>query len=296
MGIVLGPNQYGKAEIRLVAVDRSSPRHALRDLTVGTSLRGDFDGAHYDGDNAHVLPTDTQKNTAYAFAKQAPIGEIEDFALRLGRHFIDTQEPVRGARILVEEHAWARIPVDGEGHDHSFHRAGEEKRTAAVTLQGGEAHVVSGLSDLVVLKSTGSEFWGYPKDEYTTLPETTDRILATAVTARWRHLRTDVDFGKSFDSVRASLLEAFATTHSYALQQSLYEMGKAVLEKHPDIAEVRLSLPNKHHFLVNMEPFGLDNRNEVFHAADRPYGLIEGTVTRDDVDPAPPAWYSLPEF
>ena len=207
MGIVLGPNQYGKAEIRLVAVDRSSPRHALRDLTVGTSLRGDFDGAHYDGDNAHVLPTDTQKNTAYAFAKQAPIGEIEDFALRLGRHFIDTQEPVRGARILVEEHAWARIPVDGEGHDHSFHRAGEEKRTAAVTLQGGEAHVVSGLSDLVVLKSTGSEFWGYPKDEYTTLPETTDRILATAVTARWRHLRTDVDFGKSFDSVRASLLE-----------------------------------------------------------------------------------------
>lgn len=296
MGIVLGPNQYGKAEIRLVAVDRSSPRHALRDLTVGTSLRGDFDGAHYDGDNAHVLPTDTQKNTAYAFAKQAPIGEIEDFALRLGRHFIDTQEPVRGARILVEEHAWARIPVDGEGHDHSFHRAGEEKRTAAVTLQGGEAHVVSGLSDLVVLKSTGSEFWGYPKDKYTTLAETNDRILATAVTARWRYLHTDVDWGKSFESIRSTMLEAFATTHSLALQQSLYEMGKAALDEHPEVAEVRLSLPNKHHFLVDLQFCGLENDNEVFFAADRPYGLIEGIVKRDDVDDEPQAWYSLAEF
>lgn len=155
---------------------------------------------------------------------------------------------------------------------------------------------MSGLKDLVVLKSTGSEFWGYPKDKYTTLAETDDRILATAVTARWRYLGTDLDWGKSFESVRATMLEAFATTHSLALQQSLYEMGKQVLDAHPEVAEVRLSLPNKHHFLVDLKPFGLDNDNEVFYAADRPYGLIEGTVLRDDVDPAPQAWYSLAEF
>ncbi|GAB2650149.1 urate oxidase [Saccharopolyspora gloriosae] len=296
MGIVLGPNQYGKAEIRLVAVDRDGDRHGIRDLTIGTSLRGEFDSTHHTGDNANVLPTDTQKNTAYAFAKQAPVGEIEDFALRLGKHFVDTQEPVRGARILVEEHAWERIEVGGSGHDHSFRRGSDEKRTAAVTFDGGTAHVVTGLKDLVVLKSTGSEFWGYPKDEYTTLPETSDRILATAVTARWRHLGTDVDWAASFDSVRTTLLEAFATTHSYALQQTLYAMGESVLKQHPNVAEVRLSLPNKHHFRVDLEPFGLANDNEVFFAADRPYGLIEGTVTRDDVEQAPMAWYSTPEF
>ncbi|MFR9728692.1 factor-independent urate hydroxylase [Saccharopolyspora sp. MS10] len=296
MGIVLGPNQYGKAEIRLVAVRRDGQRHGLRDLTISTALRGDFADAHLSGDNANVLPTDTQKNTAYAFAKQAPVGEVEDFALRLGRHFLNTREPVRGARILVEEHAWERIEVGGAGHEHSFRRGSEEKRTAAVTFDGDAVHVVSGLTDLVVLKTTGSEFWGYPKDEYTTLPETTDRILATAVSARWRHLGTDVEWAADHASVRAALLEAFATTHSYALQQTLHAMGAAVLRAHPGIAEIRLSLPNKHHFPVDLSPFGLRNDNEVFLASDRPYGLIEGTVARDDVAPAPMAWYGLPEF
>lgn len=296
MGIVMGPNQYGKAEVRLVTVNRDGARHSLRDLNVSTSLRGEFDEAHLTGDNSSVLPTDTQKNTVYAFAKQAPIGEIEDFALRLGRHFVESQEPVHGARVLVDEYAWERIPVGGTGHDHSFSRSSDEKRTTAVTFDGSEPHVVSGLKDLVVLKSTGSEFWGYPKDEYTTLGETNDRILSTAVTARWRYRSTDVDWAKSFEAVRATMLEAFATTHSFALQQSLYEMGKAVLEQRPEVAELRMSLPNKHHFLSDLKPFGLDNNNEVFFAADRPYGLIEGTVTRDDVDPAPQAWYSLAEF
>ncbi|MFC7341778.1 factor-independent urate hydroxylase [Saccharopolyspora griseoalba] len=296
MGIVMGPNQYGKAEVHLVAVDRSTPRHSIKDLTVSSALRGDLDAAHLTGDNSNVLPTDTQKNTAFAFAKKHGVGEIEDFALRLGRHFTSTAEGIDGARILVEEAGWQRIPVDGEGHDHSFSRTGEEKRTTAVTIDGDRAHVVSGLKDLVVLKSTGSEFWGYPKDEYTTLPETDDRILATAVSARWRYRHTDVDWGKSFEDIRASLMQAFATTHSLALQQSLYAMGKAALESHPELAEVRLSLPNKHHFLVDLSYCGLENDNEVFYAADRPYGLIEGTVKRDDVEDEPMAWYTTPEF
>ncbi len=296
MGIVMGPNQYGKAEVRMVSVAKDTERHRIKDLNVSTSLRGDFEQTHFTGDNANVLPTDTQKNTVYAFAKQAPIGEIEDFALRLGYHFVNTQEPVRGARVLIDEYAWDRIPVGGTGHDHAFHRTSEEQRTTAVTIDDGKAHVISGLKDLVVLKSTGSEFWGYPKDEYTTLQETEDRVLATAVTARWRYLRDDLDFGKAFSAVRETLLEAFATTHSYALQQTLYEMGRKVLQEHGDVAEVRLSLPNKHHFTVDLSYCGLDNDNEVFFAADRPYGLIEGVVTRDDVEQAPNAWFSLPEF
>src|SRR5699024_440969 len=184
----------------MVAVDRSTPRHRIQDLTVSTALRGDFTSTHLDGDNSPVLPTDTQKNTIFAFAKQQPVGEIEDFALRLGRHFASSQDSIDGARILIEEQSWGRIPVDGTGHDHSFFQDSEEKRTTAVTLHQGTEHVISGLHDLVVLKSTGSEFWGYPKDEYTTLVETEDRVLATAVSARWRYRHNNVDWAKSFSS------------------------------------------------------------------------------------------------
>ncbi|HEX7304031.1 factor-independent urate hydroxylase [Lentzea sp.] len=292
MAIVLGPNQYGKAENRLVTVSRNGSVHTIKDLTVSTSLRGDLADTHLTGDNAKVLATDTQKNTVYAFAKQAPVGEIEDFALRLGRHFVGSQEPISGARVLVDEHSWDRI----DGHDHAFVQGSHEKRTTAVTVEGAQAWVVSGVRDLVALKSTGSEFHGYPKDPYTTLKETDDRILATSVTARWRYAGTDVDWAKSFAEIRSVMLKTFADKHSLSLQQTLYAMGEAVLQSHPEVAEVRLSMPNKHHFLVDLSPFGLDNDNEVFYAADRPYGLIEGSILRDDAPDAGLAWSTLPTF
>ncbi|MFP5346829.1 MAG: factor-independent urate hydroxylase, partial [Actinomycetes bacterium] len=179
---------------------------------------------------------------------------------------------------------------------HAFVRSGQYVRNTVVTIDGDQTWVVSGLNDLVVLKSTGSEFWGYPKDKYTTLEEAKDRILATSVTARWRYASADLDFNKTFDQVKEILLSTFAKTHSYALQQTLFQMGKDVLEAVSDVVEVKFSMPNKHHFLVDLSPFGLDNPNEVFYAADRPYGLIEGTVLRDDAPPAGRAWDTVPGF
>jgi urate oxidase len=295
MAIVLGPNQYGKAEVRVVAVDRSSPRHTLVDLNVSSSLRGDFAAAHTAGDNAHVLTTDAQKNTVFAFARDG-VGSPEEFGLRLARHFACSYEWITGARVEVESYGWDRIPVGGRPHDHAFSRTGGDVRTAVVTVDGDETHVLAGLTGLVVLKTTGSEFWGFPRDRYTTLAETRDRILATAVTARWRYAGTDVDFDGTHAGVRTALLETFAGTHSLALQQSLYAMGAAVLEQYPDIAEIRLSMPNKHHFLQDLSAFGLDNADVVYHADDRPYGLIEGTVLRDDAAPAEVAWRGTPGF
>jgi urate oxidase len=299
MAITLGPNQYGKAEVRLVTVDRTGETHHIRDLTVSTSLRGSLERTHLTGDNSDVVATDTQKNTVYAFAKEMPVGEIEDFALRLGRHFVDEFSHITGARVLIDEHSWDRITVGGKPHEHSFSMAGNEKRTTAITVQGDRAWVVSGLDDLVVLKSTGSEFHGFPRDKYTTLAETNDRILATAVTARWRYQGSAVfgtDWAKSHHEIRQSMLETFATKHSLSLQQTLYAMGEAALRARPEVAEVRLSLPNKHHFLVDLAPFGLANDNEVFYAADRPYGLIEGTVLRDDAEDPGLAWHTLAAF
>jgi urate oxidase len=295
MAIVLGPNQYGKAEVRVVAVDRSAPRHTLVDLNVSSSLRGDFAAAHIAGDNGHVLTTDAQKNTVFAFARDG-VGSPEEFGLRLARHFAGSYDWITGARVAVEAYGWDRIAVGGRPHDHAFSRNGSEVRTTVVTVDGDDAHVIAGLTDLVVLKTTGSEFWGFPRDRYTTLAETRDRILATAVTARWRYAGTDLDFDACYAGVRTALLETFAATHSLALQQSLYAMGEAVLEQFADVAEIRLSMPNKHHFLQDLSAFGLDNPDVVYHADDRPYGLIEGTVLRDDAPPAEIAWQGTPGF
>jgi urate oxidase len=292
VGIVLGPNQYGKAEVRVVAVDRATARHTIKDLNVSTALRGDFAAAHLAGDNGHVLATDTQKNTVFAFARDG-IGEIEDFGLRLARHLAGAYPWITGARVEIEEYGWDRIAVGGREHDHAFTRAGAEVRCTVVTVDGGQEHVLSGLSGLVVLKTTDSAFAGFPRDRFTTLAETDDRILATAVSARWRHTE-EVDWADSFAGIRADLVETFATRHSEALQQTLYQMGEAVLSCRPELAEIRLSMPNKHHFLQDLSPFGLDNPKVVYHADDRPYGLIEGTVQRDDAPPAGSAWDGTP--
>jgi urate oxidase len=161
---------------------------------------------------------------------------------------------------------------------------------ATVTCLDDSEWVVSGLTGLTLLKSAGSEFWGFKQDHYTTLSETRDRMLATAVDARWRYSGEGVHWAEAHREARRLLVETFATKHSLSLQQTLFAMGEAVLAGRPEIAEIRLSMPNKHHFVVDLEPFGLNNENEVFYASDRPYGLIEGTVTRDDVAEAPQAW------
>ena len=300
MAIVLGDDQYGKAETRVVRIYRDTDRHEIRDLNVSTALRGDFAAAYLTGDQSKVLPTDSQKNTCFAFAKERGVGEIEDYALALAGHFTDDIESVTSARVEVDEYRWERVAVDGASHPHTFVRAGHEIRTAAAVIDTegfvNAQWVVSGVRDLVVLKSTGSQFTGFLRDRYTTLPEATDRILATSLTARWRYAETDVAWGEAFGQVRQILLERFAVVHSRALQQTLWEMGSAVLAARDDIAEIRLSAPNKHHFLADLSPFGLDNPGEVFHADDRPYGLIQCSVVREGAPPAGSAWDAPASF
>ena len=283
----LGANQYGKAEVRLVHVARGAGpdgEDLLRDWNVSTSLSGDLADSHLTGSNAKVLPTDSQKNKAYALAKELG-GDVEPevFATALGSFFVSSQEPITRARVSVEEYEWSPIGATG----YSFARSGELVRTTVVHVDSAAGtSVVSGLKDLTVLNTTASEFWGYPKDAYTTLPETKDRILATSVNASWR-FRPDavvagVDWAAAFSQARSTVLLAFAGTYSYSLQQTLYAIGSAVITALPEVCEVRLALPNRHHYLVDLAPFGLSNEREVYQAGDRPYGLIEGTVLADD--------------
>jgi len=293
--IELGDNRYGKAEVRLFTVGRDGERHELTDLNVSIALSGDFDATHLTGDNAEVLPTDTQKNTVYAFAKEHGVGQIEAFGLLLARHFVSSHPPTRQARVSIAEYGWARLQLPGGPAPHSFARTGPEVRTAEVIVtREPDPVVISGISGLVLLNSTGSEFHGFATDRYTTLPETTDRVLATEVSARWRHQpggdQPGLDWRTSFDETRRHLLEAFAETYSLSLQQTLYAMGERVLQQRAEIAEVRLVLPNRHHLLVDLSPFDLTNDNEVFYPSDRPYGLIEGTVRRTGIAGPDLAW------
>ncbi|GAA1236990.1 urate oxidase [Kitasatospora nipponensis] len=302
MAHVLGQNQYGKAENRIVRVYRDSTRHEIKDLNVSVALSGDLDDVHLTGSNANCLPTDTTKNTVFAFAKEYGIESAEAFGITLARHFVDNNEPIHRARIRIEEYTWDRIRtpdsssrfIGSEEVGHSFVRNGGEVRTSEISYDGESVQVISGLKDLVVMNSTNSEFWGYIKDRYTTLQEAYDRILATQVTARWKYSfrgqegEAQPNWNRSYQHVRRHMLEAFAETYSYSLQQTLHAMGTRVLNNRAEVDEVRLELPNKHHFLVDLEPFGLKNENEVYYAADRMYGLIEGTVHREGVVPVIP--------
>jgi urate oxidase len=285
----LGANRYGKAEVRVVHVGRGAGpggSDVIRDWNVSTALSGDLDATHLTGDNSAVLATDTQKNTVYAFAHKLGGVEPEAFALELAAHYIGTQRAITRARIAIQEYPWAPISASG----HSFARAGQHTRTATVISDADlGASVVGGIEDLVVLNTTGSEFWGFPRDEYTTLAEAYDRMLATTVSARWRLREPVADWAATFDAARAALLDAF-TQPSKSLQQTLYGMGSAILAAVPASCEVRLALPNKHHFVVDLDAFGIANENEVYYAADRPYGLIEGTVLADDAPDAGIAW------
>lgn len=288
----LTANQFGKAENRVVRIYRDTDRHEIRDLNVTSQLRGDFESAHTQGNNEHVVPTDTQKNTIFAKAKENGIESPEQFLLGLADHFTANFDWVSGGRWAAEEYGWSRI----NDHDHSFYRSAPEIRTALLQRDGDRDVMISGFYDLTVLKSTQSGFVGYPKDKYTTLEETEDRIMATDIATRWRYNTTDVDFEATYEKVKGIILETFTDHYSHALQHTLYQMSEKVIDQVKEIDEIKFSCPNKHHFAYDLGRFGLENPNEVFYAADRPYGLIEATVAREGAELDERDWIGVTGF
>ena len=285
--VTLARNAYGKERVRVVKVTRRHDRHELRDVTVGVRFEGDYEPVYAAGDNRACLPTDTMKNTVYALARRHPLEELERFGVALAEHFRGgpAGEPAGApapARVEVEltEHLWTRVVVASRTHAHAFTRAGTAERVALVTAAGDGVTVESGIEGLLVLKSAGSAFEGFLRDRYTTLGETSDRIFATAIAARWRYAGAEVAYNALWHGVRQLILETFADHESRSVQHTMYAIGRAVLEACPEVAEIRLSFPNKHHLLVDLTPLGLDNPNEIFVPTDEPYGLIEAVVRR----------------
>ena len=274
-------NRYGKSRIRLVKVRRPpapAGPHEIVDLSLDIQLEGAFDAVYVDGDNSGCLPTDTMKNTVYAFARRDPIDHVETFGLRLAEHFA-AKPLVSRVRVAATEHRWERLSAGGRPHPHAFVQPGGEQWTAVITRDANGCDVTSGLTNLVVLKTASSAFAGFPRDELTTLAGDTRAHSGDVGHGELEYRAGMSDFSVR-DAVRAALVETFAGHESASVQHTLYAMGAAALEACGDLVEITLTLPNRHHLLVDLSRFGLDNPNEVFVATDQPFGVIEATVRR----------------
>ena len=281
----LASNRYGKSRVRVMRVTRHESHHDLDEWTVQVLLTGDFETAHTLGDNSKILPTDTMKNTVYFVARQSKAESIEDYAKELIDFLLSRNPQVTGAEVVIESHLWKRLTVDGQPHPTAFMHGSDERQTARVSRRQGEPFViVSGLDGLHILKTAQSGFFGYIKDELTTLPETKDRLFGTVLRAEWpytaRAIEEGIDFNKVRRHLRETMLSTFAKHDSLSVQHTLFAMAEAALAHTDIIDEVYVLMPNKHNLLVDMSRFGRDNQNHIFVPTDEPHGTIEATVRR----------------
>lgn len=284
MSTTIIENNYGASHVRLIKVRRMQDRHDIKELSVRIQFEGEFENSYTTGDNRSILPADTIKNTVYALAKLYTIEQIEEFAQQLINHFLTDNSQLKQVRVEIAEYFWIHIPFGGKQHPWSFTPSVPERRTTMVTGTRNTVFIESGIENLQIVKTTGAGFEGYLRDPFTTLKETSDRILATAVKASWLYADNEIPFGVYWHGVREAILDTFVEHESRSMQFTLHAIAEAVLERYGDIAEIRLSLPNKDCRLIDLGLFGLENNNEVFAPAEEPFELIEARIRRETTD------------
>jgi len=274
-------NSYGKVTVRLTKVQRTPAQHNLFEFNVDVSLTGDFEPAYTQGDNRKVIATDSIKNTVYVLAARNEIKSPEQFALLLGEHFCKTYAHVNSATVTITQDLFSRVPTKTGEHPHAFVASGIEKRYCVATVTPSEKKIIAGLYDLEVLKTTDSAWKDFLSDEYRTLPDTDDRIMASRVKATWQFNKPAPDFDGTYTAVRNAIINAFATHKSLGVQQTEFVMADDALKAAADISQITIEMPNRHRVPFNLKPFNLENKNEVFVTTSEPAGYITATVTRD---------------
>lgn len=280
MSIQLSSTSYGKSAIRVMKLIKHADWHEIKEVEVSTLFEGEFEEAHTVGDNTNVLPTDTQKNTVFALAKDHPLNTIEEFGIHLAKHFHDKHPQIHKVRVELSQKRWTQIKDNGNPHPQAYQRGGNEKWDAVIELSAEGMTVQSGISDLLILKTTDSGFSNFKRDEYTTLKDTDDRIFATSLTALWDYNSSSLDYSSLRQTIQGHLLSSFANHKSLSVQHTLYDMGKRVLDNVAEVSSIDMDMPNKHHLLVNLSGFDLANENEIFVVTDDPYGVIKGSLKR----------------
>ena len=277
----LGSNRYGKHRVRLSRITRNGERHEFNEWSVNVLLEGDFETSFSEADNSKILPTDTMKNTVYYVARGSKAATIEEFAMELGNYLLSNNTQVAGVKVEIKERAWERMLTDGAEENTTFKLGGPEVHTVrAVRDKGREWSIRSGVDGLTILKTTKSAFTGYIKDKLTTLRPATDRILGTCANITWDYDSAKQDFAAVRRRLVSVLLKEFAAHDSMSVQHTLFDMGKAALEAAPEIERIKLTMPNLHHLLADLSPFGLDNPNHIFVPIDEPHGYIEAEIER----------------
>lgn len=274
-------NRYGKKRVRVLKVLRNGTRHDVKELEVSCLLEGDFDSSYSAADNRQVVPTDTVKNTVTVLAHRLLGPETERFGLELGRHFLARYSQIRHVELELRERRWDRHFINGQPHEHTFVAGAGSPVVHVACTRGGAEQIESGIDDLLIMKTTGSGFAGFPRCELTTLPETSDRVLATNVRASWKFRTHPADFTTANATILSAMLAVFARTYSPSVQSTLHDMAGAAFSACPEIFRVTLALPNKHYLLANLKPFGLENQNVTFIPTDEPRGQIEAVIDRD---------------
>jgi urate oxidase len=279
--ISLAEDRYGKSRVRLVRVQRRPEGHEFREWMVEILFQGDFTTCFTEGDNSKILPTDTMKNTVYSVARNSSTTCMEDFAKELVDFFLGRNSQVSSATVTISERPWKHVQAGEKSYPTAFVQSGSELQTARVSkTRGGKFSIVSGLQNLVIMKTADSGFEGYVRDSLTTLPETSDRLFGTAVRADWKYVSADVAFPALREKIRDVLLSVFAEHKSKSVQHTLYAMAEAALEKSAEIDEIELVMPNIHCLLVDLSRFGQDNPNEIFVPTDEPHGTVQARIRR----------------
>lgn len=273
-------HNYGKARVRVMKVTRAGGKHFIKELAVAVSLQGDFDASYTKEDNRLVVATDSMKNTVQVLAKEKLGAENEEFGIILGDHFLKMYPQVIRAEIALSERRWERLVVAGKPHAHAFQLNGAARFIFKTLCGRNERSVESGVEGLTILKTTGSGFENFVRDRFTTLPETDDRILATELKSVWTYRKKPKRYSATNEKILEAILKAFAHRYSVSAQATLFQMGEAALKAAPEISKIFIALPNKHCLPVNLAPFGLENKNELFVPTDEPHGQIEGTISR----------------
>jgi urate oxidase len=273
-------HNYGKAGVRVLKVFRTGRSHSVKELEVQVMLQGDFDASFTKADNRLVVATDSMKNIVNVLAKRELGEETEEFGLMLAQHFLKTYQHVRRVEIHLAEHCWGRIAVGGRPHAHAFSERNAAKPFAKIVATRNGSVVESGIEDLLIMKTTASGFEKFWRDEFTTLPDTGDRIFATKLKATWTYAQEPRSYAKTNGKILEAMLAVFAQKFSPSVQVTLFQMGEAALKAGRHISQIHIAMPNKHCPLVNLKPFGLENRNELFVPTDEPHGQIEGTIAR----------------
>ncbi|PHH75633.1 hypothetical protein CDD80_2216 [Ophiocordyceps camponoti-rufipedis] len=288
--------RYGKDNVRLLKVSRNADTgvQTVYETTVCCLLEGDIETSFTEADNTVVVATDSIKNTIFILAKQHPVNPPELFASIVGNHFIQKYSHIHLAHVSVITHRWLRMDVDGKPHPHSFIKdAGETRNVDACVSRKEGIAITSSIRGLTVLKSTGSAFHGFVRDEYTTLAETWDRILSTDVDARWTWIRFSdlkavegsiAKFDEAWEKARETTLTLFANDDSPSVQNTMYKMCVQILDAVSDIETVAYSLPNKHNFELDLSwHHNIQNTGEhaeVYVPQTCPNGLIKCEVSR----------------